>query len=141
MLEQIVFYVFSLLAVGSASMVVLSKSPIRSALSLVVTFIACAGLWILLQAEFLGLVLVLVYVGAVMTLFLFVIMMIDMNLQELRSGFVRYLPFAVIITLLMLVVIVMALSHVHTAFPDLTMPYHDARYSNIDALGEVLYTE
>ena len=76
---------------------ILIRNPIHAALSLVLVFVSSAGIWLLLQAEFLGIVLVLVYVGAVMVMFLFVVMMLDINLEEMRAGFVRYLPFGAIV--------------------------------------------
>jgi len=139
MLQPIVFYIFASIAIFTAMMVILSKSSVHAALFLVVTFIASAVLWILLQAEFLGLVLVLVYVGAVMTLFLFVVMMLDVDEANLRSGFVRYLPFALIILALMLAMIIVAISHTH--FIQTKSIAHPANYSNVAALGSVLYTQ
>lgn len=139
MLQPILFYLFASLAIIMAMLVISSKSPVHAALFLVVTFIASAALWILLQAEFLGLVLVLVYVGAVMTLFLFVVMMLDLDTAKLRSGFVRYLPFAFIVLALMLTIIIMAITHAD--FIHIKMTHHSANYSNVGALGSVLYTQ
>ena len=92
-LESITFYIFSAILVGSAVLVVSLRNPVFCALALVLAFFTSAGLWILLEAEFLALTLILVYVGAVMVLFLFVVMMLDINLAVLREGFTRYLPF------------------------------------------------
>ena len=139
MLQQIVFYVFSAMAIISAVMVILSKNPIQAALSLVVTFIASAALWILLQAEFLGLILVLVYVGAVMTLFLFVIMMLNLDGVTLRSSFVRHLPFVCIILALMLACIIITMLKV-PSLQTLSPLKHGVHYSNVTAIGLVLYT-
>lgn len=139
MIQPIVFYLFAGLAILAAGLVVLSKSPIHAALSLVVTFIASAALWILLQAEFLGLVLILVYVGAVMTLFLFVVMMLNLDDSNLRSGFVRYLPFAFILLALMLTIIIMAISN--TDFAKAHMTHYSEDYSNVAEIGSVLYTQ
>src|SRR5579871_4521812 len=97
---HIIFYIFSATAVVSAMMVVASKNPVHGVLFLVLTFFATAGVWLLLNAEFLALILVLVYVGAVMTLFLFVVMMLRLKLVPGREGFVRYLPFAALIVLI-----------------------------------------
>lgn len=91
------FYLFATIAVISALCVVTARNPVKSVLALVVTFIAMAGNWMLLQAEFLSLVLVVVYVGAVMVLFLFVVMMLDVEHSERREGFVAYWPFAVVL--------------------------------------------
>ena len=92
MYEQVVFYFFATLLVFAASMVITVRNPVHAALFLVLAFFSSAALWLLLEAEFLAIVLVLVYVGAVMVLFLFVVMMLDINLAPLREGFTRYLP-------------------------------------------------
>jgi NADH-quinone oxidoreductase subunit J len=89
-LIQLLFYAFAAVMLTAATAVILVRNPVYSALSLVVTFFSAAAIWLLVQAEFLGIVLVLVYVGAVMVLFLFVVMMLDVNLEELRSGFTRH---------------------------------------------------
>jgi NADH-quinone oxidoreductase subunit J len=141
MIQQIVFYLFSAIAIATAAMVVISKSPVRAALFLVVTFIVSAGLWILLQAEFLGLILILVYVGAVMTLFLFVVMMLDMDGIELRSGFVRYLPFALIVLAVMLAFIILAVGHTSFGLGHSNPSRETAAYNNTALLGSVLYTQ
>src|SRR5665213_980958 len=99
---HIIFYVFAAVAVGSAISVVMARNPVHSVLSLVVTFFAMAGEWMLLRAEFLSLILILVYVGAVMTLFLFVVMMLNIDIENTRSGFVNYLPYGIIIVLLLI---------------------------------------
>lgn len=101
LLIQVVFYVFAGLAIISALMVITQNNPVRCVLFLVVTFFACAILWMLVGAEFLSLILVLVYVGAVMTLFLFVVMMLDIDTESIRSHFVRYLPFGLILVALL----------------------------------------
>src|SRR5919201_7153458 len=90
MLVEILFYIFGTILVLAALGVITSRNPVYSALSLVVCFITSAAIWLLIEAEFLAVVLVLVYVGAVMVLFLFVVMMLDINTEELRSGFTRY---------------------------------------------------
>ena len=90
--KQIVFYLFGAILVFAATMVITVRNPVKAALFLVLAFVSAAGLWLLLQAEFLAIVLVLVYVGAVMVLFLFVVMMLDINLVRLREGFGEYLP-------------------------------------------------
>src|SRR3990167_8644544 len=89
---KMIFYFFSAVAVGSACAVIMVRDPVHSVLSLVVTFFAMAAIWMTLQAEFLALILLLVYVGAVMTLFLFVVMMLNVESEVKQSGFVRYLP-------------------------------------------------
>src|SRR6201996_1602175 len=90
MLVQVLFYIFGTILVLAALGVVVSRNPVFSALSLVLCFVTSAAIWLLIEAEFLAVVLVLVYVGAVMVLFLFVVMMLDINLEELRTGFTRY---------------------------------------------------
>src|ERR1700755_3715201 len=90
MLVEVLFYIFGTFLVLAALGVITSRNPVYSALSLVVCFITSAAVWLLIEAEFLAVVLVLVYVGAVMVLFLFVVMMLDINLEELRTGFTRY---------------------------------------------------
>ena len=104
---QMIFYAFSAVAIFSGMLVVGSSNPVRGALFLVLSFFAMAGLWLLLHAEFLALILILVYVGAVMTLFLFVVMMLSVSRLSMREGFVRYLPLAVIIVLMVVGLMVM----------------------------------
>ena len=95
--EIIIFYIFSLLLLSSAIAVVTVNNPVKSAISLVFSFFSSAVLWLLLNAEFLSIILILVYVGAVMVLFLFVVMMLDINLSQAREGFVKYLPIGTIV--------------------------------------------
>ena len=90
MLVEVLFYVFATILVAAALGVILSRNPVYSALSLVLSFVTSAAIWLLIEAEFLAIVLVLVYVGAVMVLFLFVVMMLDINLDEFRHGFTRF---------------------------------------------------
>ena len=90
--EQAVFYAFAGILVFAATMVITIRNPVKAALFLVLAFFSAAGLWVQLEAEFLAITLVLVYVGAVMVLFLFVVMMLDINIAPLREGFARYLP-------------------------------------------------
>ncbi len=94
---QIIFYIFALIAVGSAVMVISQNNPVRCVLFLVLTFFASAALWLIAEAEFLALILILVYVGAVMTLFLFVVMMLNIDLESMKSHFIRYLPIGLIL--------------------------------------------
>ena len=98
---DLVFYFFAGMLVLAGMGVITSRNPVHSALFLVLSFFSCSALWLLLQAEFLAIVLVLVYVGAVMVLFLFVVMMLDINLTQMRQGFVRYLPIGALIALVM----------------------------------------
>src|SRR6476620_6092442 len=91
-IHQIIFYIFTIVLIASATMVITARNPVKAVLFLVVAFFASAILWMLMQAEFLSLVLIFVYVGAVMTLFLFVVMMLNIDQTELKSGLVRYYP-------------------------------------------------
>lgn len=137
-IQQCAFFLFSAVLVMAALMTVIARNPVRSALFLVLSFIAAAALWILLEAEFLGLVLVLVYVGAVMTLFLFVIMMLNIDATEKQPAFVSYLPYAVIIVAVLLGILIYALFPVTTAH---TLIPATSTISNTQALGSILYTE
>lgn len=101
LLVQTIFYVFAALTVGSALMVITQNNPVRCVLFLVLTFFTSSVLWILAEAEFLALILVLVYVGAVMTLFLFVVMMLNIDIESMRRHFKRYLPFGLILVALL----------------------------------------
>jgi NADH-quinone oxidoreductase subunit J len=120
------------------------RNPVHSALSLVLTFFATAGVWMLLEAEFLAITLVLVYVGAVMVLFLFVVMMLDINITVLRKGFMRYVPLGILIALVLIVQMIMVVGPQNfgldvAAFAEPVR--HAADYSNTKALGRLLYTE
>ena len=105
---HIVFYVFAALAILSALMVITQNNPVRCVLFLVGTFFASAVIWIIATAEFLALILVLVYVGAVMTLFLFVVMMLNIDTESVKSHFLRYLPFALILVALFIGLLLIA---------------------------------
>lgn len=100
-LQSIAFYLFAAVALLAAGAVISFRNPVHSVLSLVLTFFSTACLWLLLQAEFLGIVLILVYVGAVMILFLFVVMMLDINMVPKREGFIRHFPAAILVALVM----------------------------------------
>lgn len=105
--ELIAFYLFAIVALSSAVAVITFKNPVHSVLSLVLTFFSTACLWLLLQAEFLGIVLVLVYIGAVMILFLFVVMMLDVHTVPNREGFIKHFPIAIFVALLMFIEIIL----------------------------------
>lgn len=138
---QLVFYVFALIAITAASVVVFSSNPMRSILSLIVCFVATAVLWLLLQAEFLAMVLIFVYVGAVMTLFLFVVMMLHVDLIKLKEGMVRYLPYAALMMLALLgMLILVFMPGAHYPWGNLSIVHHATNYSNTRQLGDVLYT-
>lgn len=137
---QIIFYLFTIALLSSAVMVVFSRNPVRSVLFLVMAFFCSAVLWMLLQAEFLSLVLIFVYVGAVMTLFLFVVMMLNIDLVPLKEGFVRYLPFGLLVLVIMVGVMLFALNS-GKQFSSVTMLVdHGPNYNNTAAIGNELFT-
>ena len=140
MLVEILFWSFSAVLVGAALGVILSRNPVHSVLYLVLCFFNAAVLWLLIQAEFLAILLVLVYVGAVMVLFLFVVMMLDVDFASLRSGFSRHLPFGIIIALVLLAEIIIAVS-AWKAGPALSgREVAETTQPNIVALGQLLYS-
>ena len=142
MLSAFFFYLFATILVGAAFMVVAAKNPVHAVLFLILAFFNAAGLFVLLGAEFLAMILVVVYVGAVMVLFLFVVMMLDVNFAELRAGFLKYLPIGATIGLLLLVELVLILGAWVTA-PDITAQAPTpppADIGNTEALGLILYT-
>ena len=138
--QDIIFYLFSAILIASALGVITFRNPVYSALLLVLSFITCAGL--LLEAEFLAITLVLVYVGAVMVLFLFVVMMLDINLVKLREGFWKWFPFGGLIALVMVIEISMVLMGKYFGLDEMPNPQpHAADYSNTKELGRLIYTE
>lgn len=142
MIEQLVFYVFAVTMIVAATMVILARNPVHSALFLVLTFVGASGLWILLEAEFLALILIIVYVGAVMTLFLFVIMMVRLDFASLKSGLRRYLPIGTFVLAMVVGLMLLALNYDQLGLQRFTVPDHaEAGYSNIHAIGDVLYTD
>jgi len=142
MIIQLIFYGFAFVAIASAISVITVRNPVRSVLSLVVTFFAMAGIWMLLRAEFLSLILLLVYVGAVMTLFLFVVMMLNIDREDKRSGFVRYMPVGLLIVVLIVGIIIAAVGPTHFGIAQVPAPAPEpADYSNITQLGNILYTD
>ena len=136
------FYVFAFIAVASALMVISSRNPVHSVLFLILTFLNAAGIFMLGGAEFLALILVVVYVGAVMVLFLFVVMMLDVDFAELKRGALQYMPIGVVIGIIVLVELLMVAGSQFLS-PELAagsvLPF-GAGVSNTQALGEVLYT-
>ena len=140
--QDIIFYFFSAVLVASGLGVITARNPVHAALLLVLAFFASSGLWLLLEAEFLAITLVLVYVGAVMVLFLFVVMMLDINLDQLREGFWKWFPFGALIALLMAGEMTLVL--MNDQFGSSGMPAPPARaadYSNTKELGRLIYTE
>jgi len=140
--QELIFYAFSLVLVFAAVSVVTARNPVYSVLFLVLAFFSAAGIWMLLEAEFLAIILVVVYVGAVMVLFLFVVMMLDINLVPFKEGFIRYLPVAVLVAFIMAVELLMVMwSRGRFGVEMFPVPApNPADYSNARALGELLYT-
>ncbi|MFN7086507.1 MAG: NADH-quinone oxidoreductase subunit J [Burkholderiales bacterium] len=137
-----IFYFFAAVLVFSALRVVTARNPVHAVLFLVLAFFTSAGIWVLLQAEFLAIALVLVYVGAVMVLFLFVVMMLDINLARLRAGFWSYLPLGGVVALLLVAEMVLVLASRYSGLAAVPVPPPlPADYSNTKELGRLLYTE
>jgi NADH-quinone oxidoreductase subunit J len=139
--ELILFFALSTLLVLAAGAVVTVRNPVHAAMSLVLTFFTSAMLWILLRAEFLGITLILVYVGAVMVLFLFVVMMLDINVVPLREGFARYLPVGVVVAAIMAAQMIFVLGARNFGLDKFAAPPAVVEGSNTEALGRLLYTE
>ena len=142
--QSLFFYLFSAVLVGSALMVIGSRNPVHSVLFLILAFVNAAGLFVLLGAEFLAMILIVVYVGAVAVLFLFVVMMLDVDFAELRQGFLNYLPVGVFVGAIVLVELLLVVGgwaiganvakSVAAPIPPLDQT------TNTEALGQVLYT-
>ena len=142
-LNALFFYVFGGICVAAAFMVIAVRNPVHAVLFLILAFFNAAGLFVLLGAEFLAMILVVVYVGAVLVLFLFVVMMLDVDFAELRAGFLKYLPIGATIGILLFVELVLILAAWVTA-PEIaaqapTPPI--SKMSNTAALGQILYTK
>lgn len=139
------FYMFSGIMLASAFMVISSRNPVHSVLFLILAFVNASGLFIMTGAEFLGLLLIVVYVGAVAVLFLFVVMMLDVDFAELRGGFLQYLPIGALISIIFLVELILVVGSWVTApvasgsTAQPTPPVDEVR--NIEALGNILYTD
>jgi NADH-quinone oxidoreductase subunit J len=137
---EIVFYLFSTVLVLSALSVITVGNPIHAVLFLVLSFFSAACIWMLLQAEFLAITLVLVYVGAVMVLFLFVVMMLDVNVTPVKEGFARYLPAGVLVAAAMAVQLFLVIWT--RGMETVPMPLTEGEdYSHTSMIGELLYTE
>jgi NADH-quinone oxidoreductase subunit J len=139
MFETFLFYAFSAILLLAALRVITARNPVHSAMFLVLSFFTAAGIWLLLRAEFLAIALVLVYVGAVMVLFLFVVMMLDINLERLREGFWRNLPLAIVVGGIMVFEMVALLAR--QVFEAAPAPEPATGYSNTKELGLVVYTQ
>lgn len=140
-LQQIVFYSLAAILLLSSVMVVFSLNPVKAALFLVLAFFCACGLWMLLQAEFLSLVLIFVYIGAVMTLFLFVIMMLNLDISPRRKTWLPYIPLAVLVLGLLLIAVISVMSPEHFSEQIYRVTPQPDTYSNVKALGAVLYTD
>ncbi|ESQ11197.1 MAG TPA: NADH-quinone oxidoreductase subunit J [Chromatiaceae bacterium] len=139
--EKFLFYLFAAITVFAAGMVVTRRNPVHSVLYLVLAFVSSAALWLLLEAEFLGIVLVLVYVGAVMVLFLFVVMMLDVDIASLRAQFIRHLPVGLIVAGVMVMNLFLILRPANFGLGQYVKPEaRPAGYSNTAELGMELYT-
>jgi NADH-quinone oxidoreductase subunit J len=135
--QFVCFWAFAVVAVGSALAVISLKNSVHAVLALVLTFFSTACIWLLLQAEFLAIALVVVYVGAVMVLFLFVVMMLDVKLEPLREGFIRYLPVGIVVAGLMLVEM---LGIIGVRAMNVLPGPNPASVSNTEWLGQALFT-
>jgi NADH-quinone oxidoreductase subunit J len=143
-IAAIFFYLFAAICVASAFMVIAAKNPVHSVLFLILAFVNAAGLFVLMGAEFLAMILIVVYVGAVAVLFLFVVMMLDVDFVELRQGFLNYLPVGALVGIVVLVellLVVGAWSIGAGVSKTITAPIPPAdRITNTEAIGLVLYT-
>ncbi len=143
--QALAFYLFAFVAVASAVMVISARNPVHSVLFLILAFFNSAGLFVLMGAEFLAMILVVVYVGAVAVLFLFVVMMLDINFVELRQGFLQYLPIGALIGIILVAELVIVLGG-WTLAPDAAavaaapVPT-DVGVTNTEALGRLIYTQ
>ncbi|CCE05928.1 NADH-quinone oxidoreductase chain J (NADH dehydrogenase I, chain J) (NDH-1, chain J) [Bradyrhizobium sp. STM 3843] len=142
-LPALFFYLFAAVCVASAVMVIVSKNPVHSVLYLILAFVNASGLFVLMGAEFLAMILVVVYVGAVAVLFLFVIMMLDVDFTELREGFLQYMPIGLVIGGIFLFELLLTVSYwvIDPAKPKAITAAIPANVSNTEALGLVLYTK
>ncbi len=141
-IEWVAFYLFSTVLVLAGLAVILTRNPVHAALSLVLAFFTASAIWLMLRAEFLAISLVLVYVGAVMVLFLFVVMMLDINLDRLREGFWAYLIPGLVVGGIMLAEMAMVVASRFFGPERLPRPAEAASdYSNTRALGQVMYTQ
>ncbi|MBL0767472.1 NADH-quinone oxidoreductase subunit J [Sphingopyxis sp. XHP0097] len=142
MIQLIAFYLFATIVIASAAMVIFARNPVHSVMWLILAFFNAAGLMLLAGAEFIAMLLVIVYVGAVAVLFLFVVMMLDIDFAELRAGFVRYLPLGTLVAIILAAELVFAVGAWSAGGVDLaarTAPVVSDT-SNIQQIGELLYT-
>ena len=143
-LYSITFYIFSLVAVLSALMVISARNPVHSVLFLILSFVNASGLFVLLGAEFLAMILVVVYVGAVAVLFLFVVMMLDINFVKLREGFLQYLPFGALLGIVLIVelgILFLTKSFSENSLSRFVQSPQINEVENTKLIGQVLYTD
>ena len=140
-LSAIFFYLFSAIVIASGVMVIGSRNPVHSVLFLILAFVNAAGLFVLLGAEFLAMILIVVYVGAVAVLFLFVVMMLDIDFVELRQGFLNYLPIGGLIGIVLLAELLLVVGGWTFAGDTLAAAPAPTGVSNTAALGEIIYTK
>ena len=139
--KTFVFYVLATILVFASLRVVTLRNPVHAVLHLILAFFSASGIWVLLEAEFLAIALVLVYVGAVMVLFLFVVMLLDINLERLREGFWSYLPLGAIVALLIVAEMSLVLYSRFANVSESVAAKADASFSNVQAVGRLLFTE
>lgn len=137
--KTLVFYFFSAIMVFASLRVITARNPVHAALYLILAFFTAGGVWALLQAEFLAITIILVYVGAVMVLFLFVVMMLDINLDRIRQGFWNYLPLGALVGILMVLEMGVVLGGKYFQVLDNDLPPVEG--SNSQALGRLLFTD
>ena len=140
MIQLFAFYLFATIVIASAAMVIFARNPVHSVMWLILAFFNAAGLMLLAGADFIAMLLVIVYVGAVAVLFLFVVMMLDIDFAELRAGFVRYLPLGALVAIILAAELVFALGAWSAGGVELATAPAVADKSNIQQIGELLYT-
>lgn len=142
MIQILAFYLFAAVCIASAAMVILSRNPVHSVMWLILAFFNAAGLMVLTGAEFIAMLLIIVYVGAVAVLFLFVVMMLDIDFAELRAGFVRYLPLGALVAIILVAELIFALGAWNAGSVDLASRAAPvvAEGSNIEQVGAVIFT-
>ncbi|MGE5385816.1 MAG: NADH-quinone oxidoreductase subunit J [Betaproteobacteria bacterium] len=138
--QTFVFFFLSAILVFAALRVITARNPVHAALHLILAFFTCGGIWALLQAEFLAIAIILVYVGAVMVLFLFVVMMLDINLDRIRQGFWRYLPLGALLGILMVAEMIMVLGHKYFQVAA-SAAVEPGNVSNVKSLGAALFSD
>ena len=143
MIAAAFFYLFAGLLVASAFMVIAAKNPVHSVLYLILAFVNASGLFVLMGAEFLAMILIVVYVGAVLVLFLFVVMMLDVDFAELRQGFLQYLPIGVLVGVVFLAELLLVVGAwvIGPGLPQAISSPIPGNLTNTEALGRVLYTQ